>query len=82
MGKKTETGAVFEIAPGRYAFGEPGKPAIQTVQKFKTGGVYVGVRGIKPIIPLDAKQKDNVPQQALSVLARLTGQAKRDRSKG
>lgn len=62
-------GGVFEIRQGVFAYGTPGERAIAVVERFK-GGEWTGVRGVKPIIKLSAKQ-GNPPQAALDVLARL-----------
>jgi len=67
MSKKA--GSIFEIRPGVYAFGEPGKKAVAVVAKDK-GGPYAGVRGVKPTIHMDAKPAEPA-QGALDVLARL-----------
>lgn len=63
------SGSVFEIRPGVFAFGEPGKRALAVVAKSK-GGVWAGVRGVKPLIGIGAKQ-GNPPQVALDKLAEL-----------
>lgn len=64
------SGSVFEIRTGVFAFGTPGQRALAVVERFKGGGDWVGVRGVKPIIPMDAKQK-TPPQAALDKLAAL-----------
>jgi hypothetical protein len=69
---KTKSGSVFEIRPGVFAYGTPGEKAVAVVEKFK-GGEWTGVRGVKPVIGLGAKQ-GNAPQLALDVLSRLQGE--------
>ena len=64
-------GSVFEIRPGVFAYGTPGERATAVVEKFKGGGAWTGVRGVKPIIGLGAKQ-DNAPAGATDKLAELT----------
>lgn len=63
-------GSVFEIRPGVFAYGTPGERATAVVQKFKGGGDWTGVRGVKPIIGLGAKQA-TTPAGAVTKLAEL-----------
>ncbi len=63
-------GSIFEIRSGVFAFGVPGERAIAVIQRFKGAGGWQGVRGVKPVIGLGAKQ-GNPPQAALDVFARL-----------
>lgn len=63
-------GSVFEIRPGVFAYGTPGERAVAVVEKFKGGGNWTGVRGVKPIIGLGAKQ-GNPPQAGIDKLAEL-----------
>lgn len=66
---KTKSGSVFEIRPGVFAYGTPGERAVAVVERFK-GGNWTGVRGVKPIIGLGAKQ-GNPPAAAADKLAGL-----------
>lgn len=68
MSKKN--GSVFEIRPGVFAYGVPGERAVAVVEKFKGGGKWVGVRGVKPLIGLGAKQ-GNPPAGAVEKLSEL-----------
>src|SRR5678816_2232256 len=71
MSKTSKTeGSVFEIRPGVFAYGAPGQKAVAVVERFKGGGEWSGVRGVKPIIGLGAKQ-GNAPAAALEKLAGL-----------
>jgi hypothetical protein len=63
------SGSVFEIRPGVFAYGTPGERAVGVVERFK-GGDWTGVRGVKPIIGLGAKQ-GNPPAGAVEKLAEL-----------
>lgn len=67
---KSNSGSVFEIRPGVFAYGVPGKRAVAVVEKFKGGGAWTGVRGVKPIIGIGAKQ-GNPPRGAADKLAEL-----------
>lgn len=67
---KAKSGSVFEIRQGVFAYGTPGERASAVVEKFKGGGDWVGVRGVKPIIPLSAKQ-GNAPAGAIAKLSEL-----------
>lgn len=64
------TGSIFEIRPGVFAYGTPGERAVAVVEKFKGGGDWTGVRGVKPVIGLGAKQ-GNPPAGAVDKLASL-----------
>lgn len=64
------TGSVFEIRPGVFAYGAPGQRASAVIEKAKGGGGWAGVRGVKPLIKLDAKQ-GNPPAAAAEKLASL-----------
>lgn len=69
--KSAKTGSIFEIRPGVYAYGAPGQRATAVVQKDKgVNGGWIGVRGVKPLIKLDAKQ-GNAPAGATDKLASL-----------
>lgn len=69
--KATKDGSVFEIRPGVFAYGAPGQRASAVVQKDKGAkGGWIGVRGVKPLIKLDAKQ-GNAPAGATDKLASL-----------
>lgn len=71
MSKTSKTaGSVFEIRPGVFAYGAPGQRATAVVEKAKGGGGWTGVRGVKPLIKLDAKQ-GNAPAGATDKLASL-----------
>jgi hypothetical protein len=72
MSKTSKTaGSVFEIRPGVYAYGAPGQKATAVVQKDKGAkGDWIGVRGVKPVIGLGAKQ-GNPPAAAAEKLAGL-----------
>lgn len=63
------SGSIFEIRPGVFAYGVPGQRALAVVERFK-GGAWTGVRGVKPIIGEGAKQ-GNPPQAAIDKLAEL-----------
>lgn len=64
------SGSVFEIRNGVFAYGIPGQRAVAVVQRAKGGGDWVGVRGVKPLIGIGAKQ-GNPPKAALDKLAEL-----------
>jgi hypothetical protein len=71
MSKTSKTaGSVFEIRPGVYAYGAPGQKATAVVQRDKGGGGWIGVRGVKPLIGMGAKQ-GNPPAAAAEKLANL-----------
>lgn len=63
-------GSAFEIRPGVFAYGTPGVRATAVVERFKGGGAWTGVRGVKPVIGLGAKQ-GNVPAGAIAKLSEL-----------
>lgn len=67
---KTKSGSVFEIRPGVFAYGTPGERASAVVEKAKGGVGWTGVRGVKPVIGLGAKQ-GNPAQAAVDKLAGL-----------
>lgn len=67
---KAKSGSVFEIRPGVFAYGTPGERATAVVEKAKGGGDWAGVRGVKPVIGLGAKQ-GNPPAGAVAKLADL-----------
>lgn len=69
MSKKNE--GIFEIRTGVFAYGAPGERALAVVAKAKGGGGWAGVRGVKPLIGVGAKQ-GNPPQAAIDKLAELT----------
>lgn len=64
-------GSIFEIRPGVFAYGTPGERAVAVVERFKGGGAWTGVRGVKPVIGLGAKQ-GNPAAGAADKLAELT----------
>lgn len=63
-------GGVFEIRKGVFAYGTPGERAVAVIEKFKGDGAWTGVRGVKPVIGLGAKQ-GNPAQAALDKLTEL-----------
>ena len=63
------SGSIFEIRKNVFAFGIPGTRALAVVEKTRAG--WQGVRGVKPLIGLNAKQ-GNVPTGAAEKLAELT----------
>lgn len=65
------SGSIFEIRIGVFAFGTPGERALAVVQRAKGVAGWAGVRGVKPIIGLGAKQ-GNPPQAAIEKLAELS----------
>lgn len=64
------SGSIFEIRSGVFAYGTPGERALAVVERFKGGGGWQGVRGVKPLIGIGAKQ-GNPPQAAVDKLAEL-----------